>query len=545
MQNFAQTWSLLSAGKKTVILGATLLAFVAVLVLSRGVGARNMSLLFGGLDGPAAAEVLTSLDQQGVVYEVRGSAVYVPSAERDALRLALSGQGIPAAGGQGYELLDNLSGFATTSQMFDAAYWRAKEGELARTIVANPRYRSARVHISAASNQPFQRDAMPTAAVNIGTASGTIGAGQVRALQYLVASAVQGLDPSDVAIIDQNGGLVSGSDDPSLQPGGEDRAEILRARAERVLAARVGPGNAVVEITLETINEAETISERIVDPESRVAISTDVQESAGKSEDSRGSAVTVASNVPDGDAAGEGGNAANESSETRSLTNYEVSETQRNLVRSPGSVKRLTVAVLVNDVVTVDASGAQTSTPRTPEELADLQELVSAAVGFDENRGDQMTLRAMSFEPRPELGTEVTEDGAGGVPLDMMQLIQIGVLAGVALILGLFVVRPILSGSGSVTALPAPDGELDTGFGTDDGPQIMSGFPDMMSIDGPDMGGMGMGDMGSLDGLGGDAGGGDDPVGKLRQMIADRETETLEILENWMEEPNAQEEMQS
>ena len=537
MQNLAATWANLSAGKQLVIIAATVSVFLAVFFLSRGVGDRDMSLLFGGLEGATASEILTTLEQQGVPHEVRGSAIYVPTAQRDGLRLSLAGQGLPASGGQGYELLDNLSGFATTSQMFDAAYWRAKEGELARTIVANPKFRSARVHISTTGSQPFQRSQKPTAAVTVHANLGSVSPSQVTALQFLVASAVSGLDPMDVAVIDHNGGLLSGNDGGAAQPGNDNRADTLRARAERVLAARVGPGNAVVEVTMETVTDTETISERTFDPESRVAISTDVQESAEKSEDSRGGDVTVASNVPDGDAGGEAGAAANENSETRALTNYEVSQTQREILRSPGAVRRLTVAVLVNEGSTVDVNGVETLDPRTPEELADLEQLVASAVGFDADRGDEITLRAMPFEPLPEFGTEVQDDAGLGQPLDMMRLIQIGALAGVAILLGLFVVRPILTGSNAVAALPPPGGatfdNADENFGSDDGPQMMSGFPDMMAIEGPGMGGMGMGDMGM-----GDMGaGGDDAVGRLRQMIADRETETLQILEDWMDDP--------
>lgn len=533
LNSFGTTWAALSAGRQLVIVVATLSVFLAVFFLSRGIGNRDMSLLFGGLEGAAAAEILTSLEQQGVMHEVRGNAIYVDAAQRDALRLSLAGQGLPATSGQGYELLDNLSGFATTSQMFDAAYWRAKEGELARTIVANPKFRSARVHISTSGTQPFQRDQPPTAAVTVHANLGTVSPTQVRALQFLIASAVNGLSPADVAVIDHNGGLLSGADGAATVAGQDDRAEILRARAERVLAARVGAGNAVVEVTMDTVTDTETISERIFDPESRVAISTDVQETAEKSEDSRGGDVTVASNVPDGDAASTGGAAANENSETRALTNYEVSQTQRDVLRAPGAVKRLTVAVLVNEPTEVDATGALSVVPRTPEELADLEELVASAVGLDPDRGDQITLRAMPFEPLPELGTEANADDVSGPGLDMMQLIQIAVLAAVAIILGLFVVRPIMTGSGAVAALPAPDAEFGgddgLGFETDDGPQMMSGFPDMMAIDGPNMGSMGMGDMGG-------SGEGQDAVSKLRHMITDRESETLQILENWMDD---------
>lgn len=533
MQNFVDVWTRLSVTQRVTLVGTVTAVFLAVLFLVRAPGQRDMSLLFGGLEASAAGEVLTALDQQDAIYEVRGGAIYVERAVRDSLRLVLAGQGLPVSGGTGYELLDNLSGFSTTSQMFDATYWRAKEGELARTIVSNPRFRSARVHISASTARPFQRNQVPSAAVNVQSTTGIISGSQVKALQFLVSSAVSGLTPDNVAVIDATAGLVSGSDELPGAAADNERADVLRARAERLLIARVGAGNAVVEVTMETVTDTETISERTVDPDSRVAISTDVQESAERSEDSRGGDVTVASNLPDGEAAGSGGNANNENSETRALTNFEVSETQREVRRSAGAVKRLTVAVLVNNTTVTNPDGTTSMVPRSTDELADLQELVSSAIGFDEARGDQITLRAMAFEPLPNLGTEMLADTIPGQPLDMMKLIQIGVLAAVALILGLFVVRPILTPRPEVAALPAPDlmgasGDLDD----DDGPQMMSAFPDMMSIEGPDMGGMGFGDM---------PGAADDPVSRLQQMIGNRETETLQILEDWMDEPEKME----
>lgn len=136
--------------RRIVVIGATLAMFMAVLGLARFSSTPGMSLLYAGLDPKAAGEVIASLEQQGVAYAVKGDAIHVPSAQRDSLRMALASEGLPANGGAGYELLDQLSGFSTTSQMFDVAYWRAKEGELARTILANPQIRSARVHIAQA-----------------------------------------------------------------------------------------------------------------------------------------------------------------------------------------------------------------------------------------------------------------------------------------------------------------------------------------------------------------------------------------------------------
>jgi len=519
LRSLSSVWLALDNQKRLVVILTTVAVFVAVLMLARGAGSKDMGLLFGGLEARAAGDVITALDQRGVIYEVRGSGIYVPTALRDTLRMSLAGEGLPATGSQGYELLDQLSGFSTTSQMFDAAYWRAKEGELARTILANPNIRAARVHISTPSNRPFERDQTATAAVTVTTAGGTLSAPHIRALQFLVGAAVPGLAPESVAVIDDNGGLLSDSDGHAGMTNGEDRATALRLRAERLLAARVGSGNAVVEVAIDTVMETETISERLVDPGSRIAISTDVTENSGTSTDSRNGGVTVASNLPDGDAAGNGGS-SNETAESRVLTNYEISETQRQLLRQPGAVRRLTVAVLVNEPTTIAPDGTQTSTPRSAEELASLQELVASAVGIDPDRGDIITLKSMPFDPVVPLGTAVNAASAA-LPLDTMQLIQIGALAAVALILGLFVVRPILAPQ---RLLPAPDSPTLIG-GSDMADQPME---------------MGVSEINMADFMGGDFGADamptDDPVTRMRRMIAERQPETVQILQNWIED---------
>lgn len=521
MESLSNVWSALSSGRRTLVILATVAAFAAVLLLARGAGTKDMSLLFGGLEARAAGDVITALDQRGVSYDVRGTAIFVPTGQRDSLRMALASEGLPANGSQGYELLDSLSGFSTTSQMFDAAYWRAKEGELARTVLASPHIRAARVHISTPSTRAFQRNQTQTAAVTVTTSGGALSGPHVKALQYLVSAAIPNLSPEAVAIIDDNGGLLSDTDGAGLTQNGEDRAEALRLRAERLLAARVGSGNAVVEVSIDTVTETESIMERRVDPDSRIAISTEVTESSGASTDSRSGDVTVASNLPEGDADGSGGASSNENSESRTLTNYEVSETERQLLRAPGAVKRLTVAVLVNDVRTVAADGSTTITPRSAEELATLEELVASAVGLDLTRGDILTLKSMEFEPIVPLGTAATGPGAD-LPLDTMQLIQVAVLAVVALILGLFVVRPILAPARAAAApLAIEDG---SDFGAMDPPMALAMNDGMM-------GGFMGDDMIAMDTAG------SDPVARLRQMIADREPETIQILQDWIEDP--------
>lgn len=530
MGDLTRTWEGLDTRKRAIVGLATIAVFAIVLFLARGTGSKDMALLYSGLESAAAGEVVTALDQRGVVYEVRGTAVYVEAAQRDLLRMSLAGEGLPQNSTQGYEILDQLSGFGTTSQMFDAAYWRAKEGELARTILASPFVRSARVHISSPTNRPFARDQRPTAAVTVTPQGGALSPDQAKALQFLVSSAVSGLTPDDVAVIDSTSGLVSGSDASAVSSGG-DRADGLRLRAQRLLEARVGFGNAMVEVSVDTVTETESITQRTIDPDSRIAISTEVEERTNTAQDSGDGAVTVASNLPTGDASGVGNSSNSENSETRSLTNYEVSETQREVLRVPGAIRRLSVAVLVNDVVTTAADGTVTSTPRTPEELEALKTLVASAVGLDEARGDVLTLQSMAFEPVPSLGTTAAE--AVKTPLNLMSLIQIGVLAFVVLVLGLFVVRPILTGARSAR-LPPPQPTLALDNSRPAGTMAISGGTGtQMALSGPAST--------AQDAPTDDAEPAEDPVARLRRMIAERQTESIQLLQSWIEDPDDRE----
>jgi flagellar M-ring protein FliF len=514
----------LDGRRRIAVIGATVAVFAAILMLARSTASTEMSLLYAGLDNATAGGVVSSLDQRGVPYEVRGGSIFVPTASRDRLRMTLASEGLPANSSQGYELLDNLSGFGTTSQMFDAAYWRAKEGELARTMLASPHIRGARVHISATTAQPFRREQAPTAAVNVTTVSGSMDHAQADALRYLVASAVPGLSAADVAVIDGVGGLIAGADDTSFGQDAQERTAQIRSRVERLLAARVGPGNAVVEVSVDTVTETESIIERRFDPETRVAISTEIQESTMSSQDSMSGDVTIASNLPEGDGAENTGSATNENSESRAVTNYEVSETQREILRAPGAIKRISVAVMVNDITTVDEAGETVVIPRPEEELEDLRMLVASAVGFDAERGDEITIRSMAFEALPVLGTEAGDGEIPAAPLDIMRLAQTGVLALVALILGLFVVRPILTSSRpapallddssgvAANALTGPNGSVIDGVST---PTTASGTKAEGEASDPS----------------------EDPVDRLRGMIEDRREEAIQVLQSWIDDP--------
>lgn len=541
MQNVLAAWTKFDARRRTIVIGSTAAIFVALLAMSQLGTGSSMALLFGGLETRTAGEVIAALEQENAPFEVRGNAIFVESADRDRLRMVLAGQGLPSQGSAGYELLDGLSGFGTTAQMFDATYWRAKEGELARTILSSPRVRSARVHISKSPTNGFRRIERPSASVYVTATSGSVPEDLGRAFRSLVASSVTGLQPEDVSVIDGATGRMLGDDSTSPNVFPKDRTEALRQNVMRIVEARVGPGNAVVEASVELVTESESIIERRFDPDSRVAISTETEEQTRSSQGQSGGAVTVASNLPDGDAGSEGATNSSQNSQTRERVNFEVSETKRELIRKPGDVRRLSIAVLVNGSTTIDDSGTEQTVPRSAEELETLKELVSAAVGFDDARGDQISIKSLAFEPVPERGTAATPLGQDA--FDRMAIVRLVVLAAVILVLAFFVVRPALLrkqgqdqpspvaldpesetpriGGKAESGLPALTGEISDGGATPALPAIRtSAVPGENQVPVPAIAGVESAD----------------PVERLRQMIRERQDETVEVLRSWMDD---------
>ena len=535
MQQYLNVWMKLGIKRQLIVIAATGAMFFAILAMARMTTAPSMTLLYAGLESSAAGDVVRSLEQRGVVFEVRGGSIFVDNKQRDQLRLTLASEGLPANGNRGYELLDQLTGFGTTSQMFDAAYWRAKEGELARTIVANPAIAMARVHIASTGSNPFQRGVTPKASVSLTPNGGGISQAQGKAVRFLVASAVAGLSPDDVAVIDANGMVIGSTEETAPTVGGDDKAQVLRDRVQRLLEARVGFGNAVVEVSVDTVTESESIRERSFDPDGRVAISSDTEERTNTAEGTGGGDVTVASNLPDQEGAGGGDKSTSQNSETRERINYEVSETEREVIRAPGAIKRLSVAVLVNETKVVNDLGESVSQPRSPQEMEALRELVSSAVGFNADRGDIITLKSMALQSVAPSGTAASTSLVDQFDLDLLSAVQMIVLAVVTLILGLFVIRPVLSRPTPEAMAIAPPAAISA---TENEDTSATNLPAVFDAE----------DMGRSDSKSrvekfnpqiGEilaSSQAQDPVERLRGMIGERQEETVEILRGWLED---------
>ena len=449
MPGILKIWTSLPASKQLVlalVLAATVFSFS---MLARTASKPAMSLLYSGLDAGAAGEVIDALERMDVTMTVRGGAIYVPTGQRDSVRMKLAREGLPQQGQAGYELFEGLNGFSTTSEIFDMTYWRALEGEIARTILATNGVKSARVHIAQQRGGAFTRNKpKPKAVVTITMARGDLSAGQANAVRYLVSSSVPGLMADQVVVLDSNRGVVLSPEKMDnggfAQSDAVGREQRIEADVLDLLEARVGPGNARVQVSMEIDTEREAISERVIDPAGRVVSGKETTEVTEKSAGANNGAVTVASNLPEGQA-GAGSESTSERTQTDETLTYDLSEIRREREKMPGAVKRLSIAVLVNHIETVAADGTSTSAPRAEEELNALRELVVQAAGVNEQRGDSLTIQSLSFQPFENDGV-IAERNTVAEFLDahLMTLVQVIILAVVTIILGLFVVKPLL-----------------------------------------------------------------------------------------------------
>jgi flagellar M-ring protein FliF len=450
--NFINVWLALPMQRRIISVLSVVATLIALFVMTNVVMKPKLSLLYSGLDPASAGDVIAKLDGLSVDYDVRGDAIFAESKRRDSLRLELAREGLPRQSVVGYELFDNLNSFAMSAEMFDTAYWRAKEGELARTLLAMRTVSAARVHLGAKKSTGFRKNAQAGSASVTLTTSGGLNVDQAKAVQYLVAQSIVGLAPESVAVIDTVRGLIVGpgiNAEEAMDSDGEfERAAELKRNLLSLLEARVGAGNARVSVSLELERKRETTTERSFDPEGRVVRTQNTTETSGNSTGSS-AAVTVASNLPEG--AGGAGESNSENTEINETVTYEISEILRNTETAPGAVKRLSVAVLVNDIATTDAEGAEILTPRGAAEISILETLISSASGLDLERGDQLTVQSLAFD-RPEVGTLITKPSAMDIFMEqyLWSTVQSVFLGIVALILGLFVIRPMMTRSPAI-----------------------------------------------------------------------------------------------
>jgi flagellar M-ring protein FliF len=411
--------------------------------------------VFTDLTMQDASAVIKELEAQNIKYETNrdGSTILVPSDAVAQVRMKLAEQGLPSGGGVGWEIFDKGDGLSSTSFLQNVNRLRALEGELARSIRSLNRVSAARVHLVVPERPLFSRDApKPTASIVL-RVSGDLGQGEVRAIIHLVASAVQGLDPQAISIIDESGTLLAnggGDTGPDALPSGALEREAafekrLKDQVQGIVERVVGPGRARAEINAAFDYSKVTNTADMFDPESRVVRSTQTREEEAENREGP-DAVTVANQLPNSQANNAGATAnRDKSSKTDETVNYEISRTTRTEVLEAGRLKKVSVAVLVDGIYANDQSGSVSYSPRSQDELDRIASLVRSAIGFDQARGDQIEVVNLRFAEPP--GVQPISDTGGMLDVtkdDLMRLIELAVLGIVSLLVLLLVVRPLV-----------------------------------------------------------------------------------------------------
>ena len=441
-------------------------------------GSAAMSLLYGDLDLREAGQVADSLDRARIPHQIAdgGSRILVPSDQVARARMLLAKDGLPSGGSIGYEIFDRSDNLTASTFQQGINQTRAMEGELARTIRTLNGVRAARVHLVLARREPFARDRQEAQASVVITMAGAarLDADGVQAVLNLIAAAVPGLKPQNIAVIDTRGNLLARAGQPAaglaaVQSGEDMRhaAELRISHAvEEMLERTVGPGHVRAEATVELDFDQVHETQEKYDPDGQVVRSQ--QTSTGNSKTTeQAQTVSVQNNLPNADpAASAAGTTDQKSDET---INYEIGKTVRTVIREQPQMKRLSLAVMVDGTIGAGPDGKPAWTPRPEDELARMTNLVRSAVGYDEKRGDKVEVVSMRFAAG-------ADDASDLPPLpfwsqfekaDLIRLAEAALLAAAVIVCLLMVFRPMvlrltlaqpqLAGAGAggaATALP-------------------------------------------------------------------------------------------
>lgn len=437
--------------RKLSLAGVALLCLVFFAVLIVQSQQADYSLLFGNLSERDAASVIAKLKEQKVPYrlEDQGKAIYVPAEQVYQTRIELAGAGLPRGGGVGFEIFDKQN-FGMTDFAQKVNYLRALQGELDRTIASLDPVEAARVQLALPQKRLFQdQQEKATASVLLKLVSGqTLSKDQIQGIVHLVAGSVTGLNPEQVSIIDSTGRVLNGHSDDEV--GGSMTAGMLNyeqmverrleRRAQALLDRALGVGNSLVKVTAQIDFSQREQTQESYDPKATAVRSEQVTEQKGGTptaggvpgaqSNMNGAATTKSNYIP--------------TSRSKDTTNYEVSKTVKKLVEPVGTVKKLSVAVLVAERPTTSGAGGKTTyVPRSAKEIQNIKDMVQSALGLENSRGDRIVVVARPFE-NPFLEGPVPKASPVNKVYSYLPLIKYGLLSLGALLLYFLLVRPMI-----------------------------------------------------------------------------------------------------
>jgi flagellar M-ring protein FliF len=394
----------LTLQQKLVIGSAVGITMILLGILLFFLNQPNYVSLYSNLSQEDAAKVIDQLTQQKIPYEItdNGKTIRVSKDKVYEERIQLAGKGIPSSGVVGYEIFDK-STMGMSDFMQKLNYQRALEGELAKSIMEVEGVDAARVHIVIPQKSVFKDEQkLPTAAVVLKLRnSDAISRNNIAAIVNLVSSSVEGLLPGKVTLIDSKGKLLSKEDDSDPLAVSSAKQYEIKKSVEKYLAQKaqgmldnvLGYGNSIVEVNADlNFDQVEKTMESY-DPNSQVAISEQNVKSENNGKNLSDSTAQVNQNT---------------------TTNYEINKTIEKVIAGSGNVKRLSVAVVLNDMTKETKKGdkiVSTPEPRPKEQMDKLEEIVKNSVGVDPSRSDQVSIVNIPFETKDLDGGKLTEPG--------------------------------------------------------------------------------------------------------------------------------------
>ncbi|OAG28163.1 flagellar basal-body MS-ring/collar protein FliF [Thermodesulfatator autotrophicus] len=417
LNQLKELWQGLSREQRLAAIGTVLLVTLGLLGMIYYANRTDWGLLYRGLPEDRAAQVIEFLKQEKIPYKVEGNgAIKVPKDKVPEVRMALASHGILTPDVTGFEIFDKNQ-LGATDFLQRVNYQRALEGELARTIMSLSEVEVARVHLALPKESVFIEDEKPPkASVFLKLKNGQhLNKREVEGIVNLVASAVPGLTPEHITVVDTKGRVLYRPESPEERLDADQIAyrkkleEIYQEKIESLLAQALGPGHAIAQVSVDVDFTKEVRKEETYDPEG-IAIRSELSEESQKEGGSEGGIPGVKGALANKVEGNTQSFSQTQRELKKSLTrNYEVSKVVRQQEFVPGSIKKISVAVLLDEAVLKKGSPkgeAQAATSLTEERLAQVEKLVKGAIGYDPDRGDKVEVSVLPFEGLEEIKPE-------------------------------------------------------------------------------------------------------------------------------------------
>jgi flagellar M-ring protein FliF len=438
LQDLKKLWSELKWNQKVSLLFASLATLLAVALLLLWSSKPQMQLLYGRLEPKEMAEVIACLDQMAVPYKVEGagSAIFIASEKVYAVRMQLASKGIPNSGGVGFEIFDQTN-FGVSDFVQRTNYTRAIQGELARTVMQVKGVRSARVMIVVPENKLLAEanKTPPTASVFVDTGGTRLTDEAVNSIRFLIANSVEGLQIDEVAVVDNQGRVLSEhlkGDKMLGAASGQMKyrqalEEYYNKKLETMLGHVVGFGNVVARVSIEIDGDTVKFFEEKFDPEGQVVRTQNTSEDISSNKDSSTGQVVGLQGQGGGNREGAGATKTSEESKKNKSVSYEINRSTLERVQMPGNVRRMSAAVFLAKEYAMQGN-QKIEQDRDEAEIKKIKQMVANALGVTADRLDQISVEEVEFHAPDAHGAV----GQSALPWPWMEIIK----SGIALIVG-------------------------------------------------------------------------------------------------------------